>query len=228
VTERDDQLLALASLAVPLRRQLYVEVASAPDAVSRDAAAEALGIPRSVAAFHLDKLAAAGLLDIDYRRPPGRGGPGAGRPAKLYRVAERDVAVSVPERHYEVAASLLAEAIADAEERSVPVQAALTDAARELGRRIGSDRATDEARGRDLSDLAELLERRGYAPRLVGAELELGNCPFRTLAESHRELVCGMNHALVAGIIEGMGTAELTARLEPGAHRCCVTAARAG
>jgi predicted ArsR family transcriptional regulator len=225
VTEQDEQLVALASLAEPLRRQLYLVVASASDPVSRDQAAEALGVARSVAAFHLDKLAAAGLLDVEYRRPPGRGGPGAGRPAKLYRIAGRDVAFSVPERHYEVAAGLLAQAIADAEERSVPVPTALTDAAGELGRLIGSDRtATDRVGGAALEDLAELLERRGYAPRFDGSALVLENCPFRTLAESHRELICAMNHALVAGIIEGMGADELTARLEPGVRRCCVTA----
>ena len=192
MTDQDDRIEALASLAEPLRRQLYLEVASASDAVSRDEAAEALGVARSVAAFHLDKLAAVGLLDVEYRRPPGRGGPGAGRPAKLYRIADRDVAVSVPERHYEVAATLLAQAIADAEARSVPVQTALTDAARDLGRLIGSDlTATENSRGAELSDLAELLERRGYAPHLDGAVLVLENCPFRALAESHREPSAG-------------------------------------
>jgi predicted ArsR family transcriptional regulator len=227
MSDQDLQLAALASLAEPLRRRLYLEVASASDPVSRDEAAEALAVPRSVAAFHLDKLAAAGLLDVEYRRPPGRSGPGAGRPAKLYRIAERDVVFSVPERHYEVAASLLAQAIDDAQQRSVTVQTALCDAAADLGRTIGSDPTTDDAGEADLSVLADLLAERGYAPRLDGTVLVLENCPFRALAESHRELICGMNHALVAGIIEGMGAAQLSARLEPDGRRCCVTAARA-
>ena len=182
MTDRTQRLAALALLAEPLRWQLYLHVASASEPVGRDAAAEALGVARSVAAFHLDKLAAAGLLEVEYRRPPGRRGPGAGRPAKLYRVADHDLAFSAPERHYDVVASLLAQAIADAEARSVPVQTALTEAARDLGRVIGSELATtDDSRGADLPDLAELLERRGYAPRLDGSVLALDNCPFRAL-----------------------------------------------
>ena len=120
---RDAALTSLAALAEPLRRRLFLYVASSAAPVSREQAAEALGVARSVAAFHLDKLADVGVLAVEYRRPPGRGGPGAGRPAKLYRAVEDEVAFSVPERHYDLAAAVLARAVADAEAQSVPVAA---------------------------------------------------------------------------------------------------------
>ncbi|MGH3969715.1 MAG: helix-turn-helix domain-containing protein, partial [Mycobacterium sp.] len=138
-TPREDQLAALAALAEPLRRRLYLHVAAEANPVSRDAAAAAFGVSRSVAAFHLDKLAEVGLVEVEYRRPPGRGGPGAGRPAKLYRRADREVAFSVPERRYHVAASLLAQALLDASEQSVPAADALRGVAHDFGRAIGAE-----------------------------------------------------------------------------------------
>src|SRR5580692_468709 len=134
VSARDDSLsalTALAALAAPLRRRLYLHVTSSDAPVSRDAAAEALGVARSVAAFHLDKLAEVGVLDTEYRRPPGRSGPGAGRPTKYYRRSERELDFSVPERRYDVAAAILARAVADATSASIPVNAALHAAARD-------------------------------------------------------------------------------------------------
>src|ERR671917_43859 len=89
-----DRVAALAALNDPARRAVFDLVARAATAVSRDAAADALGVSRRVAAFHLDRLAEQGLLVVEYRRPPGRTGPGAGRPAKLYRRIEGEVAVS--------------------------------------------------------------------------------------------------------------------------------------
>src|SRR5829696_1625431 len=106
-----DRIAAVAALDDPTRRAVFDLVARAATAVSRDAAAEALGVSRRVAAFHLDRLAEQGLLIVEYRRPPGRSGPGAGRPTKLYRRAEDEVGVSVPERHYDLAGELLAAAV---------------------------------------------------------------------------------------------------------------------
>ena len=106
--------------------------------MSRESAAEALGVSRSVAAFHLDKLAEVGALEVEYRRPPGRTGPGAGRPAKFYRRATRDLDFSVPERRYELAAAIFAQAVEDATARSIPVDEALRHAAHDYGRMIGA------------------------------------------------------------------------------------------
>ena len=107
----DDQLGSLQPLHHPVRRSLYRYVAGQPGEVSRDQAASAVGVQRSLAAFHLDNLVEGGLLEASYRRLNGRTGPGAGRPAKLYRRSERQYQVSLPPRQYELAAVLLAEAL---------------------------------------------------------------------------------------------------------------------
>ena len=114
------------------------------------------GLSRSVAAFHLDKLAEVGALEVEYQRPPGRSGPGAGRPAKFYRRAARDLDFSVPERRYDLAAAILARAVSDATTQGLPVEEALREAARDLGRVIGagfgSGAAGDEVGAAALHD----------------------------------------------------------------------------
>ena len=193
--------------------------------MSRDAAAAALGIPRSVAAFHLEKLAGLGLLEVEYRRPLGRTGPGAGRPAKLYRRAGTEISLSVPERHYELAALLLAQAVEVAADGSVPVADALRAVARKFGTTIGAPLRVAKVHSRRelVEQLIEVLVDHGYEPHEEGTMVTLRNCPFHALAEEHRELVCGMNHELIKGMIEGAGIADTTAQLDPAPGRCCVT-----
>ncbi|WCI08582.1 hypothetical protein PJ267_20785 [Arthrobacter sp. OVS8] len=105
------RIAAVASLGDEGRRKLFDFVASAGNAVSRDDAAAALGLPRSTASFQLDRLVQDGLLAVEFRKLGGRGGPGSGRPAKLYLAAVREVAASVPDRNYDLAAELLVAAI---------------------------------------------------------------------------------------------------------------------
>src|ERR1700761_794832 len=153
----------LAALVEPLRRELFLYVAASTEMVGRDEAASALGISRSVAAFHLDKLTDAGLLAVKYRRPPGRAGPGAGRPAKLYRSVEDELSFSVPERHYEVIASILAQAAAEAEAKSLPMAHAIPKAARRFGRAVGSrSESGGEATKGSFERVAEVLIPCGY------------------------------------------------------------------
>ena len=99
----DRQVEGIATLGDPLRRALYRYVISRPGPVNRDQVAEGAGVARHVVKFHLDRLADEGLLAVEYARPAGRGGPGAGRPAKLYRRAAGEVTVSLPPRDYQLA-----------------------------------------------------------------------------------------------------------------------------
>jgi len=210
-----DRVAALAALDDPARRAVFDLVARAATPVSRDAAATALGVTRRVAAFHLDRLAEQGLLAVEYRRPPGRGGPGAGRPAKLYRRAEDEVAVSVPERRYDLVGGLLAEAVTESIDTGTGVQEVLDRAAYDAGRAIGTA----------AGNLPAALEEAGYEPRPAGPEgdsVVLGNCPFHRLARQFTALVCGVNLQLLRGVADGAGDSRWLAELDPGPGRCCV------
>src|SRR4051812_32720569 len=124
---------AIAALDEPARRRLYEFVVGQPAPVSRDEAATAVGTPRATVAFHLDKLVAEGLLEVVHERRTGRSGPGAGRPSKLYRRSPDHITVSLPERRYELAARLLADALQEAEASGQSAAAALARRAHELG-----------------------------------------------------------------------------------------------
>lgn len=217
----DEQIAAVASIAEPLRRNLYRLVVASEQPVSKDEAAEALGLARSVAAFHLDRLVADGLLATEFRRRSGRRGPGAGRPAKLYRRAAGDVAVNLPARRYSLAADLLATAVSSATGGKVPVDRALRRAARGHGRELAREATFAEGEPL-LASLLALLEDQGYEPRRRDDEVVLVNCPFHALVADHRDLVCGMNLDLLAGLAGALPEKVVRARLEPAEGLCCV------
>ena len=216
----------LSALAEPLRRRLYLYVVSQPEPVSRDQAAEAAGLARHTAKFHLDRLVDEGLLDTEFRRLSGRDGPGAGRPAKLYRRSALELAVSVPERRYDLAGEVLAQAVDEAVTDRIPVLEAVRRVAAETGRALGAA-ATGERGSRapatGVAALAEVLDSCGFEPRVEGDRVTLANCPFHSLARKHTGLVCGMNLELVTGMLEGLGCSAVVAQLEPDPRRCCVT-----
>jgi predicted ArsR family transcriptional regulator len=222
----DAELTALAPLAEPLRRRLYLYVAASPEAVGRDQAASALGIARPLAAFHLDRLVRDGLLQAEFMRRSGRTGPGAGRPAKLYRRSAEGHAVSLPARNYELAAQLFAGALAP---RKGAGTKRLRDEARAYGRSTGQQVAgaeqvatPDVETGVSEVALAAALAREGYEPRVDGGVIRLGNCPFHALVAAHRDLTCGMNLALMTGLLEGLGAMDWRASLDPRPGLCCV------
>lgn len=204
-----EDIEAIAVLQDPVRRRLYDYVAAQDHEVSRNEAAEGAGIQRTLAAFHLDKLVDAGLLETESRRLSGRSGPGAGRPAKLYRRSGVEHQFSVPARDYRTAADLLAE-VAEVARLDTELQAA----ARREGRAAGPVEDLDAAKA--------LLAARGYEPRTDadGGVLRMANCPFHVLSERHPALVCGMNLALLEGLVEG--AEGLQARMDPRPGLCCV------
>jgi predicted ArsR family transcriptional regulator len=221
-------LAELAVLADPVRRRLYLHVAGQPDAVSRDEAAAAAGIGRPLAAHHLDRLVQAGLLLAEYRRRSGRSGPGAGRPAKLYRASLREVHASLPQRRYEVAAELMATALAQPSHGLETLE----DVAHRYGTSLGAEaRKRAGARAgvaKRRVALADVLTDAGYLPAERDGEVRLLNCPFHDLAQRHRDVTCNMNLALLRGALDGAGLPKEAARLDPQAGMCCVAIAFSG
>lgn len=205
---------AVGALDDPTRRALYELVAGAGTPLTRDAAAGQLGIPRSTATFHLERLAEVGLLQTTFAKLTGRTGPGSGRPAKLYSPAPGEIAVTMPPRHYDLAATVLAAAVECSTRDGRPVDQALADAARQAGR--------DLARG--SGRLMDVLQRNDFRPRFEGTDrVVLTNCPFHRLAADHPQTVCLLNLHLVRGAAAVCGEAGVDVALEPAAGRCCVT-----
>ncbi len=195
---------AIASLAEPTRAALYDYVVASAAPVGRDDAASACGISRQTAAYHLDRLADDGLLDIEFRRLTGLSGPGAGRPAKLYRRSPQSFSITVPPRRYELAAKIMLEALA------TDSAGALANTAHRVGEHLG--------RG----GLTGALQGTGYQPKEEGEETRFRNCPFHDLKEQDRETICGMNLALVEGMVDGAGERDLRPVLAPEDGYCCV------
>ncbi|QFG19898.1 metalloregulator ArsR/SmtB family transcription factor [Actinomadura sp. WMMB 499] len=206
---------AIALLQDPVRRRLYEFVAARGGEVGRNEAAEAAGVGRTLAAFHLDKLVGAGLLEAGSRRLTGRSGPGAGRPAKVYRRSAGERGVSFPARDYVTAAGLLAEAA-----EAAGLDAEVRDAARRRGRSLAG--AGGPCGG--LGEFEGVLARRGYEPVREGsaggaAVVRMRNCPFHVVAEAFPPLVCGMNLALLEGMAEGVEGVRVRMDARPG--WCC-------
>ena len=229
MTERTfapDPVAAIALLDEPMRRRLYDFVADRGGAVSRDQASAALGISRELAGFHLDRLAAGGLLETEYRRLGVRQGRGGGRPAKLYRRARHDVTVSIPARDYAQAATDFAEALSHLDDRAA--QAAVQEVAHARGEAQG--RTARKLAGRRPShrrlegELVRQLTDEGYEPLVeASGSIRLRNCPYHALAQSHRQLSCGMNLAWAKGVVDGLGDKRLDAEPSPtDTGECCV------
>ncbi|MEU2508544.1 transcriptional regulator [Streptomyces sp. NPDC007863] len=226
-----EDIEAIAALQDPVRRRLYEYVVAQGRDVGRNEAAEAAGVARTLAAHHLDRLTEAGLLESGSRRLTGRSGPGAGRPAKVYRRAPGERSVSLPARDYRTAAELLAEAA-----ELAGLDAGLCAAARRRGESLR------EATGPcgSLEEAMELLAARGYEPHLEAVEaadaagaveasadataaatvIRMRNCPFHAVAERFPPLVCGMNLALLEGLLGGSDAVRARMDARPG--ECCV------
>ncbi len=221
----------IGALADPVRRRLYEFVCSQPAPVGRDQAADAVGIQHHQAKFHLDRLAAEGLLEFEYARLTGRSGPGAGRTSKLYRRARRDIAVSLPPRAYELAGRLMAAAIARSANTGEPAVEVLNEVAHDYGQAIGATDRPPANAAAALELTIGVLGRHGYQPRRTDGsasyDVELANCPFHALAQKQTELACNMNHALITGVADALAPHGPDARLQPGATRCCVVLTRA-
>lgn len=219
-----DTVQAIGSLADPVRRELYDYIASQNDSVSREDAAAAVGVAVHKAKFHLERLVQEGLLDTEFKRLTGKTGPGAGRPAKLYRRARSVFSVSLPERRYDLMGHILAEAIEnthdgctihdvlDAVARSAGEHAALS------ARPLTSDGDPDQ----QLREVSDELSQLGYEPETADEVIRLRNCPFDTLAKQHTELVCGVNRSYVQGVIDGIGARGVCTCADKQTGYCCV------
>ena len=180
--------------------------------MNRDQAAAGAGVARHTAKFHLDKLVDDGLLEVEFSLPRAAGDRRGPTHEVLPRAA-REVSVSLPERHYELAGRLLA-----------PARSSRRNATRcPSATRFGMLRTTPGSKsacrpapaGKRAGDArlaaagTEVLGECGYEPRRDADGVTLVNCPFHVLAQEYTELVCGMNLELMHGLVEPRSTKVL-------------------
>jgi predicted ArsR family transcriptional regulator len=220
----DSAIRAIAVLDDELRRTMYTFIRAARRPVTRAEAAAAAGISSKLAAFHLDKLVDAGVLRADYR--PTDGVRKVGRAPKMYQPVDTDISVSIPPRLHQLLADILLDAALSAGDRNVRHEA--RRAALDRGRAIG-DTEREQARAgrlgaeRALTLAATVMSRHGFEPdRTSPTCLRLLACPFHPLAARAPEMVCGVNHAFLTGLLEGLGATSVRAILDPDAGECCV------
>jgi predicted ArsR family transcriptional regulator len=225
VTSDASTIAAVAVLADDLRRRMYAFIRRSGRPVTREEAAASVGISRKLAAFHLDKLVTAGLLQTGYANPTGI--RRVGRTPKVYEPTDVEVQVSIPQREHGVLADILLEAVLTEADSESARQAALRVAA-DRGRLLGESERTQIRRGRlgaerALTCAGEVLERHGFEPaRHTPTLVRLRNCPFHPLAAKAPDLVCAINHAFLAGFLNGLGATTVQATLAPSPGACCV------
>jgi predicted ArsR family transcriptional regulator len=216
-------LTAVALLAEPTRQRLYLYLRERREPVGREEAARHTGVKPRLAAFHLDRMADAGLLDVEYRRLSGRVGPGAGRPAKVYSVSSRSFSVQIPQTRYSLAASMMATALS-ADGPPADGAESLRDVASAVGKSLGGEiRRQARTKGARQEAVHNKLKQLGYEPQMQeSGEWTMRNCIFSELSASHRELVCPMNAAFVGGLLDGAHVRSVRVERQPERAGCCV------
>ncbi|MEX2553534.1 MAG: transcriptional regulator [Actinomycetota bacterium] len=214
----------ISTLDDDLRRSMYLFARRQLDGVNREDVAREFGVSRKLAAFHLDKLAGEGLLKFHYARPPGRSGPGAGRPAKVYEPSDVEVEVSLPQRRYDVVGALLVDTITTAAQPGVEHARTIAyEAGLAAGSKVREDRhLRPPGAERAMAVAAEMLEEYGFEPARTDNEVSLKNCPFHALAQHAPELVCIMNQGFLEGVVRGLGNETVKVDLVPTEGQCCV------
>jgi len=212
---------AIEALSEPTRRRVYEVVRISRGPMTRDEISVALGIGRPIAAFHLEALAKAGLLDVDYARPSGRRGPGAGRPAKRYRTVDDDIALTLPERRYDLAGQILAAGVRNSAHGG-DARSATFAAAREKGATLAAGYTGVATAGPQRVRACAVLADLGYEPVDTPESVRLRNCPFHAVVDVDTDLVCHMNLHLLEGLIDGLALDELEACFAPTPGECCV------
>jgi predicted ArsR family transcriptional regulator len=226
ISDAERDVRAIAALDDDLRRRMYLFVRGSGKPVSRDEVAQAVGVSRKLAAFHLDKLVERDLLVPSYARPAGRSGRGAGRSAKYYEPSDHEFDVSIPERRYDVMGSILLGAI-EQQEPGEPTREAARRVARETGDGLARpvrvrEHLSRPGPERTMHAASEVLAGCGYEPYAADGAVRLRSCPFHDLAERNRDIVCSLNRDLVEGVVRGLGNETVDVVLAPAPAGCCV------
>jgi len=193
----------LAAAGDPQLRRILLYARGRRDAFTAAEVAASLDMHRNVARSRLDRLAEAGFLSVTLERPSGRRGPGAGRPAKVYRVAPELEGVEFPDRRLGELITLLI--------KKVPARTrprALREAGEDFGRTLAASAGLKPSRSiaSGLEQVCDALGALGFqaAVRSIDgdrAEVESSTCPLRPLVLSCPD-AGGIDRGMWAGLIE--------------------------
>lgn len=179
------------------QRQMILEsLRSARGGLDTNQLAEHLDLHPNTIRWHLGVLADAGLVQAMPERRHERG-----RPSIVYHLTGEGIARGRDE--YRLLAAMLADAVA----------ADGSGAARayEAGVRWGKHLQ----QGEPDADLADLLDREGFAAEQRGDTVEMRRCPFYALAETSPEVICTLHHGVIDGALAEAGSDEEVDRLDP-------------
>jgi predicted ArsR family transcriptional regulator len=178
--------------------------------VSVEQVARQVGLHANTVRFHLDALVTAGLVgrDSEERTQPGR-------PRALYSALPGSAGSG--RRSYQLLAEILSGFLAAHLRR--PQQASV-QAGQTWGRyltehpppfrHITAAAATQQLLG--------VLDRVGFAPELdptARQRVLLRHCPFREVAQEHRDVVCSIHLGLMQGVLTELDAPLTAERLEP-------------
>ena len=191
-----------SSLGDPTRRAIYIAVRESSEPLTTSKVAKLFGVHPNVARHHLDRLAADGYLDVSQRRPAGKNGPGAGRPAKSYEATSKEVSIHFAPRRFEMLVEMLIRVLDEVAPKDVAA------VAEKVGRSYASELAaeigTPEDPGYDaaVQAVASAMTGLGFSvdPDAEGQRLLTSHCPFGETALSHPEVICSLDRGIVAGL----------------------------
>jgi len=204
----------LAAVGDPQLRAALLYARAQREPFTADDAAASLGVHITVARRRLDRLAEAGFLAVAQERRGGRRGPGAGRPAKVYRVAAELQGVEFPDRRYGALVGLLLEKIPERGR-----QRALREAGEAFGRRLAATarlQPLPSARA-GLEQVCEALGALGFQVSVHSLEAEkvvlaTPTCPVRPLVVEQPaagEIDRGMWAGLVESSVRGINVDDV-------------------
>jgi predicted ArsR family transcriptional regulator len=211
----------LAAAGDPPLRRILVYARGRRDPFTAAEAAADLHVHRNVARARLDRLVKAGFLDVAFERRGGRRGPGAGRPAKVYRVAPELEGVEFPDRRLAELIMLLVKKV-PARGRSRALREAGEDFGRRLATAAGLKPSGNPATG--LERVADALGSLGFQVSVVSlegerAELASPTCPLRPLVVKCPD-AAGIDRGMWAGLVERGVLGVSAERVECETPRC--------
>jgi predicted ArsR family transcriptional regulator len=191
----------------PTRREIFLFVRGAAEGVTAGEIAQRFALHPNVARHHLEKLTSGGYVRVAATRA--EGARPAGRPSKRYTATDVDHPLSLPGKHDDVLAGLLAKALDTLGPEQA--EALASEVGYEYGR-VLADRMDPSAGHRSartaVAAVADALTAHGFAAHAesTGDQLSIVSecCPFGETAQQYPHVVCALDRGMIRGMLAGL------------------------